>query len=78
MGTGPWKFVEWVSGDHYDLVANENYWDGPPAMKKLRIRAIPEGATRVASLVAGETDIIEEIPVDLKGAAPATGSSEAR
>ena len=34
-------------------------------MKKLRIRAIPEGATRVASLVAGETDIIEEIPVDL-------------
>jgi len=65
MGTGPWKYVEWVAGDHYDLVANESYWDGPPAMKKLRIRAIPEGATRVASLVAGETDIIEEIPVDL-------------
>lgn len=65
MGTGPWKYVEWVAGDHYDLVANENYWGGPPAMKKLRIRAIPEGATRVASLIAGETDIIEEIPVDL-------------
>ena len=65
MGTGPWKYVDWVAGDHYDLVANEAYWDGPPAMKKLRIRAIPEGATRVASLVAGETDIIEEVPVDL-------------
>jgi peptide/nickel transport system substrate-binding protein len=65
MGTGPWKYVEWVAGDHYDLAANENYWGGPPAMKKLRIRAIPEGSTRVASLLAGETDIIEEIPVDL-------------
>lgn len=65
MGTGPWKYVEWVAGDRYDLAANEAYWGGPPLMKKLRIRAIPEGATRVASLVAGETDIIEEIPVDL-------------
>ena len=65
VGTGPWKFVEWVAGDRYDLIANPDYWGGPPAMKKLRIRAIPEGATRVASLVAGETDIIEEVPVDL-------------
>ncbi|MDB5488578.1 MAG: transporter substrate-binding protein [Reyranella sp.] len=65
VGTGPWKFVEWVAGDRYDLIANDDYWDGPPAMKRLRIRAIPEGATRVASLVAGETDIIEEVPVDL-------------
>lgn len=65
VGTGPWKYVEWVAGDHYDLVANPDYWGGPPAMKKLRIRAIPEGATRVASLVAGETHIIEEVPVDL-------------
>ena len=65
MGTGPWKYVEWVAGDRYDLAANDDYWGGAPAMKKLRIRAIPEGATRVASLVAGETDIIEEIPVDL-------------
>lgn len=65
VGTGPWKYVEWVAGDRYDLVANEDYWGGAPAMKRLRIRAIPEGATRVASLVAGETDIIEEVPVDL-------------
>lgn len=65
VGTGPWKYQEWVAGDHYDLVANPDYWGGPPAMKKLRIRAISEGATRVASLIAGETHIIEEVPVDL-------------
>ncbi|MFO1163551.1 MAG: ABC transporter substrate-binding protein, partial [Reyranellaceae bacterium] len=65
IGTGPWKYVEWVAGDHYDLTANPDYWGGAPAMKNLRIRSIPEGATRVASLVAGETHIIEEVPVDL-------------
>ena len=65
IGTGPWKYVEYVAGDHYDLIANADYWGGPPAMKRLRIRAIPEGATRVASLLAGETHIIEEVPVDL-------------
>ncbi|BBK34576.1 peptide/nickel transport system substrate-binding protein [Stella humosa] len=65
VGTGPWKFGEWVAGDRYDLVANPDYWGGPPAMKRLRIRTISEGATRVASLIAGETHIIEEVPVDL-------------
>ena len=65
VGTGPWKYAEWVAGDRYDLVANPDYWGGPPAMKKLRIRTISEGATRVASLIAGETHIIEEVPVDL-------------
>ena len=65
IGTGPWKYVEWIAGDHYDLTANPDYWGGPPAMKNLRIRSLPEGATRVASLVAGETHIIEEVPVDL-------------
>lgn len=65
VGTGPWKYQEWVAGDRYDLVANPDYWGGAPAMKKLRIRTISEGATRVASLIAGETHIIEEVPVDL-------------
>jgi peptide/nickel transport system substrate-binding protein len=65
VGTGPWKYQEWIAGDRYDLVANEAYWGGPPAMKRLRIRTISEGATRVASLIAGETHIIEEVPVDL-------------
>jgi len=42
-----------------------NYWGGAPKIDKLLIRAIPDGASRVASLVAGETQIIEEVPVDL-------------
>jgi peptide/nickel transport system substrate-binding protein len=65
VGTGPWKYVEWVSADHYDLLANSDYWGGAPQMKKLRLRSLAEGATRVASLLAGETHLVEEVPVDL-------------
>ena len=65
IGTGPFIFQEWVAGDHYTLTANWNYWGGAPKIDKLLIRAIPDGASRVASLVAGETQIIEEVPVDL-------------
>ena len=65
MGTGPFIFQEWVPGDHYTLTANKNYWGGAPKIDKLVIRTIPDGSTRVASLVAGESQIIEEVPIDL-------------
>jgi peptide/nickel transport system substrate-binding protein len=65
IGTGPFIFQEWVPGDHYSLTANKNYWGGAPAFDKLVIRTIPDGSTRVASLVTGESQIIEEVPIDL-------------
>lgn len=65
VGTGPFVFGKWVPGDYYELTANADYWDGAPKVDRVMIRAIPSAATRVASLMAGETDIIEEVPVDL-------------
>ncbi len=65
MGTGPFKFAKWVPGDRLELEAYEDYWGGAPEVDRVVIRQIPEGATRVASLLAGETQIIEEVPVDL-------------
>ena len=65
MGTGPYIFESWVPGDRYVLTANKEYWGGAPKIDRLVIRAIPDGASRVASLVTGESQIIEEVPVDL-------------
>jgi peptide/nickel transport system substrate-binding protein len=65
MGTGPFKFKEWVPADHYELTANAAYWGGAPKVDGILFRQIPEASTRVASLLAGETQIIEEIPIDL-------------
>ena len=65
LGTGPFVFKEWVPGDHYTLTTNKAYWGGTPKFDRLVIRTIPDGSTRVASLVAGESQIIEEVPIDL-------------
>ncbi len=65
IGTGPFVFQEWVPGDHYTLTVNKAYWGGAPKFDRLVIRTIPDGSTRVASLVAGESQIIEDVPIDL-------------
>ncbi len=65
IGTGPFRHAEWVPASHFDVTANSDYWGGAPRVARVRIRMIPEGSTRVASLLAGETQIIEEVPVDL-------------
>lgn len=65
MGTGPFRFGRWVPADRYELTAFPEYWGGRPPMDNLLMRQIPEGSTRVAALMAGEAQIIEEVPVDL-------------
>jgi peptide/nickel transport system substrate-binding protein len=42
--------------------ANEAYWDGPPKVKRMIFRPVPEVATRLAELQTGNADIITSIP----------------
>lgn len=62
VGTGPFKFVSWTRNDRMVLDANEAYWDGPPKVKRLIFRPVPEVATRLAELQTGNADIITSIP----------------
>ena len=64
IGTGPWKFVEWVKDSHVKLEANEDYWGGAPKAKYFIWRVIPDPATRVSALLAGEVDAIRNMPSD--------------
>ncbi len=63
MGTGAFKLVEWVRGDHLTLTRNENWWGGKVSIPKVIIRQISSHATRVAALLSGEVDIAAELPV---------------
>ena len=65
IGTGAYKFVEWVKGSYVKMVANENYWEGAPPIKNLEIRPITESSTRFAALVSGQVDIVTGVPVEL-------------
>ncbi len=67
VGTGPFKFVEWKKDEYIKLEANTDYFLGPPAFKYLVFKPVPEPATRLAALLAGQADLIinvtpEQIP----------------
>lgn len=58
VGTGPFRFKEWVVGDHLTLERNDDYWDEAAFVDEVVYRAIPEEATRMNALQAGEIDIL--------------------
>jgi peptide/nickel transport system substrate-binding protein len=58
IGTGPWRVTEWIKGDHLTLQANSGYWRGDPGIPEIRFRPVPEKATRLNMLLAGEADIV--------------------
>ncbi len=66
IGTGPYKFVSWLADDHLNLVAWDGFWGKKPAFAHVRLESIPDGATRVASLLSGQIEVAEKIdPSDL-------------
>jgi len=65
VGSGPYRFVQWVKDERIVMEANEQWWGGAPKIKTLIFRPIPEHAVRVAALQAGEVDIAVNIPPHL-------------
>lgn len=57
VGSGPYKFVKWVSGDNITLAANQEYWDGAPPIKNMIIRLISEQSVQMIELEAGTIDV---------------------
>jgi len=57
IGTGPFRHVEGKQGDYHRFEAVPNHWRKTPAFKELIVRRIPDPATRLAGLRAGEIDI---------------------
>jgi len=60
VGSGPYKFVEHVTGSHIKLEAMPSHWRlGTPKYKTMLFRLIPEETTRIALLRRGEVDIAD-------------------
>src|SRR5437899_3088086 len=65
IGAGPYKFVSFNPGVELVLEAFDGYWRKPPSVKRLIFRVIPDEATRLAALKAGEVDIVYSIRGEL-------------
>ncbi|MBO8169160.1 MAG: ABC transporter substrate-binding protein [Thermoanaerobacteraceae bacterium] len=64
VGTGPFKFVEWVPDDKIVLEKFEDYWGEKAKVDKLVFRSIPDNSTRLMELQAGTIDIMDGISPD--------------
>jgi peptide/nickel transport system substrate-binding protein len=57
VGCGPFVFQEWESGSFARFVANDNYWLGRPKIDEIFFRFVPDDASQVAALQAGDGDV---------------------
>lgn len=62
IGTGPYKFAAYVPGDKIELKANPDYWGAKPQWGTVTVRTVKSGPARVAALLAGDADVIEDVP----------------
>jgi peptide/nickel transport system permease protein/peptide/nickel transport system substrate-binding protein len=67
VGAGPWKFVSWADNQSIVVTRNEHYWKpGRPYLDGIEFSIIPELATGLRSVVAGENDMAFSLPPRLK------------
>ena len=77
VGTGQYKFVEWIEGDHLTLELNKDWWgydadicggtalaDADAGFKTITFKPVPESATRVAMIQSGDAQLIWPIPTE--------------
>ena len=68
IGTGPYKFVKWTKGEILEFERNEDYWGKKPHWKHVIIKPIKSAPSRLAALLAGDVDFIDQVStVDVAG-----------
>jgi peptide/nickel transport system substrate-binding protein len=66
VGTGPYKFKVWKTGEKVELVSNKDYFEGRPYIDRYIYRIIPDQATLFLELRAEEVDEISLTPLQAK------------
>ena len=64
IGTGPFKFKEWISGDHITMVAFDDYWRGRPKVDALKMRIVPDENAAFTLLKSGELDLYQSASIN--------------
>ena len=62
IGTGPFKFVEWVKGDHVELAKNPDYWGTPVKLDKATFKFIADPTAAFSAMMAGDVDAFPNFP----------------
>ena len=62
IGTGPYKFKEYVPNSRVVLTANYGYWGGEQPWDQVTFKILTNPAARVAALLSGDVQMIENVP----------------
>ncbi|PIV76846.1 MAG: ABC transporter substrate-binding protein [Rhodobacteraceae bacterium CG17_big_fil_post_rev_8_21_14_2_50_65_11] len=62
VGTGPFRFSDWVQGDRVELTRNPDYWGEPVALESATFRFISDPNAAFAALMAGDVDVYPNFP----------------
>ena len=62
IGSGPFKFKEWVPGSHITLEANRDYYGNGPYLDRIIIKFVPDGNALLMQMEAGELMAVDNAP----------------
>ncbi len=62
IGTGPYKFVEYIANQRIVFKANYGYWGGEEPWDKVTFKMLTNPAARVAAFLSGDVEMIETVP----------------
>lgn len=63
IGTGPYKLVRFTRGDRIVMETNPGHWGEKRAFGQVTFRTISSAGPRVAALLSGDVDLIENVPI---------------
>jgi peptide/nickel transport system substrate-binding protein len=66
IGTGPYRFKLWKTGERLELLSNHDYFEGRPYIDRYIYRIIPDQATLFLELRAQGVDYISLTPLQFK------------
>jgi len=75
VGTGPYRFLEWKTGEKVVFEENPDYFEGRPYISRVVIRVIPDPATMFLELKSGGIDYMGMTPLQFTRQ---TGTAEFR
>ena len=64
IGTGPYKFVSWQRDGNLVMTRNDDYWGPKAAIKEVVLKKVGEDAARMSGLLAGQCDVVNNVPVE--------------
>ena len=63
VGSGPFRFVEWVPDSHITVERFADYWDkGKPRLDRIDIRHVPDQQVQLGMIRTGEAHLIDSVP----------------